>query len=227
MGIWCGPGHRLWKSGHSWRSGLLLMHCLCRHQKRLPLPCSDATSGLSLFSLSQPSSPLGHSGPHPRVELCREANGPIAVTWLRLGHMPGQTQQTGQQPWGFSLPSLPCFRSKNACAQSSWVESRLPTALLSIPLALQPDWGTRLPSVRPKLEVHNMWLKSLTTCGLNHSLHPWTPPLLLSPLPGPQVQTRLLLFPSYPIPLDLSYSLGCTGVFLPVPVSFQWELFHM
>lgn len=119
MGIWCGPGHRLWKSGHSWRSGLLLMHCLCRHQKRLPLPCSDATSGLSLFSLSQPSSPLGHSGPHPRVELCREANGPIAVTWLRLGHMPGQTQQTGQQPWGFSLPSLPCFRSKNACAQSS------------------------------------------------------------------------------------------------------------
>ena len=63
------------------------------------------------------------------------------------------------QPWGklasvpcsFSLPSLPCFGSKQACVRSSWVESRLPTAFLLVPLTvLQPAKGTCLPSVRPQ-----------------------------------------------------------------------------
>lgn len=48
---------------------------------------------------------------------------------------------------GFDLPSLPCFGSKQPFTSSSWTESRLPSAILS--LTSPPiNQGTYIPCVR-------------------------------------------------------------------------------
>ena len=52
-------------SVHSQRTRLLLMLYLCKHQKRLPLPCSDTTSGLSNHCPSHLSSPFSKQQPSP------------------------------------------------------------------------------------------------------------------------------------------------------------------
>ena len=69
-----------------------------------------------------------------------------------------------------NLPYLPCFRDKQVCMPSSWLEFRLPTALLLVPPAIQSSKETHLPGVRPQG-------RSIILCGSNCShlredLHP-------------------------------------------------------
>ena len=85
--------------------------------------------------------------------------------------------------------SLPCFRSKQAYVCSSQIESKLPKALLLVPLPIQLAKGTELPSVRPQ---------GWCTQNMASTAHSQGSPLL-SPLPGAQVPTLSPLFPSYPI----------------------------
>lgn len=47
-------------------------------------------------------------------------------------------------------PLHPFSEHKQACAHSSWAESKLPRALLSVPLTLQPTKGTHFTRVRPQ-----------------------------------------------------------------------------
>ena len=61
-------------------------------------------------------------------------------------------------------PPLPSFMIKQACVHSSRVESRLPTALLLVPLALQPAKGGGLSSL-----CGTPWL-GCSIFGSNHSL---------------------------------------------------------
>ena len=73
--------------------------------------------------------------------------GAGAFVRLRLVHVPGQLQEAIQPAVQFQSPSLTCFQSKQVFTHSSWVERRLPTALLSVPLVLGPAKGAHLPFV--------------------------------------------------------------------------------
>ena len=98
----------------------------------------------------------------------------------------------------FNLLPLPCFVSKQVCAHSSWAESRFLTAFLLISLVFSPSKGTVFPVSDSRVEVPNTWLKLLTSLWGSPSL--CNPPPLLWRLPGAQVPTWSLLFPSYVIP---------------------------
>lgn len=58
----------------------------------------------------------------------------------------------------FNVPSPLCFWHKQAYAYSSQAESRLPSALLLVPLPLQPTKGLISPVSNPRAGVLNMWL---------------------------------------------------------------------
>ena len=82
-----------------------------------------------------------------------------------------------------SLRSPSCLGDKPACTCAG-VESRLPTALLLVPVVLQPAKGAHLPCVGPQ-----GWGP---ICGSQHSLpragpHPGIFPFPLSSLPVAQV----------------------------------------
>ena len=112
------------------------------------------------------------------------------------------------------MPSVPCFRDKQACACSAWVGSRLPTALLFVPSALQPARGSHL------LGVPSMGLEPLTPQGGSLSGLLWVP----SQGTSPGLITAPLFLPDS---LWLSYSCGCAGVFSLSPAGFQWALFRL
>ena len=78
----------------------------------------------------------------------------------------------------FSPPSMPCF------THSSRVESRLPTALLLVPLAFQPAKGSLLPCVRSQ-GWNTQYVAQSTPQG--RFLHVYSFFFPLSPLPGAQI----------------------------------------
>ena len=75
---------------------------------------------------------------HLSVELHHGASGARVVTWLRLGCTPGWSRKLSSNTCSFNSPPPRCFGSEQVCKCSSWVESRLPTSLLLVLLALQP-----------------------------------------------------------------------------------------
>lgn len=66
--------------------------------------------------------------------------------------------------YGFSSPSTPCFGSKCVYTYSK-AEPRLSSALLLIPLDLQPAKGTCVPELDPRTRGLNMWIEMLTPQG--------------------------------------------------------------
>lgn len=125
--------------------------------------------------------------------------------------------------WKFILLPLPYFGNKQVCVCSSEVDPRFLRALLLVPLIFKPSKGTCSAWVRPNSGAPNMWLEpftpqvSLSTCNL--------PPFLCS---LPRMQAPICPFFSLPpqFHLGLSYSHDHIRVFW-MPVSFQWELFHV
>lgn len=81
---------------------------------------------------------------------------------------------------------------------SSGAESRLPTALLLVPMVLQPAKGAVLVQ-DPRARTPNLWLSLLTSHGGSLPMNS----LPLSPLPGAEVPTLLLFFPSYQVTCGL------------------------
>lgn len=136
-------------------------------------------------------SPDCHS-PCPNVELHCEASRPWAVTWLRLGHMLGNHRRSASFLCYFNSPSLPCCRSKQACACSWWAGSKLPTALMLIPVPLHPTKRKSDP-------------RTGTQCAAQIAYSPERVSTFVNPLrfwvhlPMVQVLTWSFLFPSYQI----------------------------
>lgn len=112
----------------------------------------------------------------------------IAGCWLKLGYRLGWLRKTSRILCSAHPSSLPYFGSNQACVHSSLLESRLPTAFMLVLLALQPR---ELFFLGPRSGVLYMGLKPVTP--------PVIPLLFLSPFPGAQVPTRLVLFSSYPV----------------------------
>ena len=97
-------------------------------------------------------------------------------------------------PCSFNPPSPLCFGSKQGCVRSSWASHSPPVSPTSPPTS-QGDLSSWCWT--PGL--------GLPICGSNCSLprevlHPWNLPPFLSPLPGAQVPTWSLFFPSCLIP---------------------------
>lgn len=91
--------------------------------------------------------PLAQGTPVSKVELCREGRRAGAVSQIRLLRWQG----TGACLWSFNLP---CLRNKQEGVCSSWVESRLLSALVSpagpltsrrdrLPRVGSQDWGVQ------------------------------------------------------------------------------------
>jgi len=110
-----------------------------------------------------------------------------------------------------------CFRSQQALMHSSWVESMPPTAFLLAPLALYLAKRAYL-LIRPQgwsaqyVAQIAPFLRRITQCNL---------PFPLSPLPGTQGPTWLLLFPSYPV---LCRSLLKPWLYRSLSASFQFSV---
>ena len=66
---------------HRQMSKLPLIHCLCRHQKLFPLPCSDTALGPSPLCLSQPITPHSLCCPSPIVDLHLKAGRTYMDSW--------------------------------------------------------------------------------------------------------------------------------------------------
>ena len=100
------------------------------------------------------------------------------------------------------------------------MEPRLPTALLLVPEALQSAKEAHLPYVGPQdwgaqsvaFTAHFPWWIPSHEFSSSESSTLGT---------GPYPITLLSFLPSYM--WIVSYSLGCSEVFMQVPVSFQWE----
>lgn len=131
-----------------------------------------------------------------------------ASTWVVMGNQP----VTGAV---FYSPSLPCFEKKQACMCSSWAESRLSTVLLLAPLALQPAKVPHVSCVWPQGWGSHYVAQTthspgrISTCVI--ALFLWVPSKGYSSRPS------CLFYLSTWFPMDLSYRLGYTGVFLTVP----------
>ena len=128
----------------------------------LPLssPHLDAVQGPSWLRPPQLHTVLSCYRLHPRVELGRGAR---AGAQLGLGRELGDPGQPARAPGGLNLLPLPYFRSKQAGAHASRVESRFLTALLLVPLVFKPAMVTHSLGVDPQ-----GW--DAPICGLNHSL---------------------------------------------------------
>ena len=123
----------------------------------------------------------------------------LAVTWSEWGRSLGLAWAYGEAIVGNPETTradltLPYFGGKPVHTCSSQVESRLPTALLLVLAVLQRGLSPlgRTPGLGHPI------------CGLNLSLPragvcPSILPFPLSPLPGAQVLTQLIFFPSEPI----------------------------
>ena len=80
---------------------------------------------------------------------------------------------------------------------STEAESRLPTVSLSVPVVLRPVKGVCLFLIGPQDLESNLWLSSY--CLLSRAgVHLYNFQFPLNPLPGAQVLTKSLFFPSYP-----------------------------
>ena len=146
-----------------------------------------------------------------------QACGAGVFAWLRLC-----TKAFMRNPAAAKVdPSLPFCGGKPAQTQSSWAESRLLTALLLVRsglvflvlLLVQAAKGAHLP------HVESLNWRARSVALITHS-------------PGSVSVHAISLFLWVPSQEHRSLCifvvcLRCLGVLLPVPVSFQWELFHM
>ena len=116
-------------------------------QQLLPLPCSDAIQPLSPWVHAL----LGHGSPRrSSVELWCGVNRAGVFPRLRRAYLVlGQLQDMASTRAVLNPPSPLCLRGKLVLWCSSQAETRLPTALLLVPAALQPDKETHLPWARP------------------------------------------------------------------------------
>ena len=94
-----------------------------------------------------------------------------------------------------NLPSPPCHISKPTLACSSQLESRLPTALLLVPLAHQPAKGAGLPCIGPQGWGPSVWLEPLTQ-GESLLMYWIFPPDTPHRVTGPNLITSLPFLPS-------------------------------
>lgn len=220
-----GPRWLLESTGHAfWRSG-------CRQRSRppwctacvntsfwLPMPVQMKPGVWSplcpVSELSFPAQSRQHS------LLCGvqgEVGGAGMFAWLRLGCMPGWSQENRQS----SVCPHPLYWGANSTHMllTSGLRVGLSTTLCLGSTSQLASWGL-LFSMWTRIGTPKMWLKPL-----HHILpqggslaHVFSLCLWVSSLRGidPNL-TASLPFPSYPVPImDLSYSLVCTKVSLPV-----------
>ena len=131
-------------------------HCFCKHQEWLPPRGSVAALGLSLCPLLLRHSVEVYHVPCPSAEVHHE--------WLFfLGWYAGQggCGKSANHPAVFSLCAL-CRDQVSLCMP---LTSRLPTALLLVPLALEPAKWAHLPSVRLQGWVLCVWSEQLFPQG--------------------------------------------------------------
>lgn len=120
------------------------------------------------------------------------------------------------------FPLHPFSESKQACAHSSWAESRLPRATLLVPLTLQPTKGTHFTRVRPQGwgTQHVAWTAyspgRIATWGRYNLPSLWIPS-----------QGYRFYFDHFSLLtwfyMCFSYSLGYIGVLLPVSRKFFYD----
>ena len=130
--------------------------CFWKHQEGLPGRGSVAALGLSLCPLFLSHSVEVYHVPCPSAEVHHE--------WLLfLGWYAGQggCGKSANHPAVFSLSAL-CRDQVSLCMP---LTSRLPTALLLVPLALEPAKWAHLPSVGLQGWVLCVWLEQLFPQG--------------------------------------------------------------
>ena len=130
--------------------------------------------------------------------------------WDHMFHLVGKPASV---LCSFNLTSPPCFGSKQGYACSPQ-PTALPTALLLVQPALQPAKGTCLPGIEPR-GCGSQYAASVahspgrfSTCEIPFFF--WVPSQAHSPPPD-----HFSSFPTW-FRVDVSCSLGCTRVFLPV-----------
>lgn len=121
-----------------------------------------------------------------------------------------------EKPSGISgslnlLPLL-CFEKKQAVCALFMSEVRISHSPLPVPLIFKPAKGLILPVCQTEGWVPNMWLEPLTLRRI----------LSLVQVLG----TDSFSFLPGQLNVDLSYSLRCITVFLPVSSLFSRELLH-
>ena len=130
-------------------------------------------------------------------------------TWPGLGHALGRLPETIQNlRWSQSSSSPLVWEQTSLCVHFSWVESKYLTAPLPVPLVFKPAKGTYLPSVQAQ-----GW-------GVQYVV--WTthsPGRILSLCNRSWSDCFSFLLSQ--IHVDLSYSLGCIRVFLPISSLFS------
>ena len=110
------------------------------------------------------------------------------------------------------VPSAPPQGKANMC--SSWAEFRIPIALLLVPPALQPARGLLSPMSDPRTEAQPAHSPGqVSTCVSSNFL--WVPSQGHRSWPDCLFSLPMQFF------VYLSYSLGCTGVFLQVSSYFS------
>ena len=126
----------------------------------------------------------------------------------------------------FNLPCLPCFRGKASTFMLLTSGLQPSTALLVVPVALQPAQGAHLPCVGPRNWGAQFVARTSHTPGRVSarviSLFLWVPSRQST---GANLIAFLLFLPDY-LWIFLA-ALVVQESFCQFPVSFQWELFHM
>ena len=107
-------------------------------------------SKLVLFQVcALPAPSSGVFAPKGEAVLEQEGLEQVFSSGWGWGACWGDHGKPARAPGSFSLLPLPYFRSKQACAHASRMESRFLTALLLVPLVFKPAKGTHLPGVGP------------------------------------------------------------------------------
>lgn len=136
---------------------------------------------------------------------------PLCSDW---GMHWGGCRKPVSHPCNLNPPSPLCFGWTQAFVHYSCQESRLPTVILLVPLALQPCQGDS-SSICQNPELGHTICVSLSSL-FTEGFHPCNVPFPSSSIPGHRFQPDHV--PSLPawFHVGLSYSLGYTGVFLLV-----------
>ena len=119
-------GHGLWRSGCRQRSRPPLVPCLCKHQLWLPMPVQMkpevwVTSVSCVWTLF----PASHSSLCSSVELQGEIGGAGTFAWLRLGCIPGWSQENRSSPQS-ALSTLPWEQASTHILLPSGAQSGFP-----------------------------------------------------------------------------------------------------
>lgn len=115
-------------------SRLLWIYLLHEHESWLPSLCSDAVLDPSSLIPNNWASLSAGAASILVWTYAMEITGPERLLGLGWGVCWGSWEKLARTPGSFYLLPLPCFRSVQACAHSSLVESKFLTAPLSLPL---------------------------------------------------------------------------------------------